>query len=591
MQIADAKRGKELGTRARLALFGRDIAAESAFISLVKPALFLCLPLLTSELACSQDEFLPKVENATLSEALPFGGNQPVSGDDRVVLVPAAASLVISATDAPSGGPAGVSFSGLSVANQEDLRQLLRPFLNRPLTEQSLLTLTEIIVSHYEENDRPVVDVWVPPQRESQKDTLLVRIVEGKVGQVQLRESSYFNNERLSSALQLQSGQLLRASTLTETTAWLSRNPFRRAKLFAAAGAGEGEADLVFALDEKRPWRTYLGYENSGTQATGESRFLLGGVWGNAFEQDHILAYQATLGSDPAQFQAHGLSWEIPIHHRHEFLRLTASWAAVQTDSFTDIGPADIEGNSWQGSLSYGRQLLLGGWQGELASALEFKRSDTFLTFGDFVGLTSDSPVEVVQFKLGASLRKSAARSTDWSHQYGASLVASPGGLSGRNNEEDFAAYRADADSAYLYLRANGQWSRGWQSWTFLLRAEAQLASGALLPSEQLGLGGLRTVRGYHERAYLADSGWWGSIEVRGPAWSTDLLENELSAQALAFLDHGFSSRADEDVEQLLSIGLGARAQWGAATLSADLAIPLIDAADPRAHLALTYRW
>ncbi|WP_411846978.1 ShlB/FhaC/HecB family hemolysin secretion/activation protein [Roseibacillus persicicus] len=575
-----------------VALFRRDIWRDCAFIIFVKFAPFLLLGLSGAAWTYGQEEFLPTIENSTPSGALPFGGNQPVAGDDREVLVPAVSTLVLSTSDVTTRFDAGVvRLSGVTVANGAELAFELRSFLNRPLTEQSLLTLTEIIVSHYEENDQPVVEVWVPPQDERYPGQLVVRVVEGRVGQVQLRETVHFNNARLSSALQLQSGQLLRASDLTETTAWLSRNPFRKAELFAAAGSREGEADLVFAIEEQRPWRAYVAYENTGTKATGESRFLLGGVWGNAFEQDHILAYQATLGADPGQFQAHGLSWEIPIHHRHEFLRFSASWASVHADSSTDLGPADIEGTSWQTSLQYGRQILADGWQGEVFGGVDFKRSDTFLTFGDFVGLTSDAPVEVVQFKLGGLLRKSADRAAGWNHQYRAELVASPGGLSGRNHDDDFAAYRSDADPSYLYLRANGKWSRGWRDCTVLLRAEAQLASGALLPSEQLGLGGMRTIRGYRERDYLADSGWWGSVEVRGPAWSTDLLEKELSAQALGFLDHGFTWRDDEDSDQLLSFGVGLRAQWGAATVSADFGVPLTDDADPRAHLGLTYLW
>ncbi|MGJ8724452.1 MAG: ShlB/FhaC/HecB family hemolysin secretion/activation protein [Roseibacillus sp.] len=542
----------------------------------------------------AQDRFVPTVENESRSSALPFGGNQPAVGDDQVVLVDPVMSLSVTTAESVTLTQEGVIFSGLTVARQEELRMRLQFFLNRPLTEQALLTLTELVVSHYEENDRPVVEVWVPPQDENDQQTLTVRVIEGKVGQVQLREPRYFDSGRLAPALWAKNGRLLRSSDLTATTSWLSRNPFRKAELFVAAGSGEGEADLVFALDEKRPWRGYVGYENTGTEVTGESRFLLGGIWGNAFGFDHIVAYQATLGSDLDQFQAHGLSWEAPIHHRHEFLRLTSSWAEVSSEAMTNLGSADIEGSSFQVALSYGRQVIRGDWQGEFSGGLEFKRSDTFLTFSDQVDLSSDSPVEVVQFRLNAQLQKAAKTESGWNTDLRVSLVASPGGFSGRNTDGEFASYRAGADASYLYLRGNGQWSRGWKDWTLLVRAEAQVASGALLPSEQLGMGGMRTVRGYREREFLADSGWWGSVEARSPAWRSQFWEKEFSVQGLFFVDHGFTWREGEDAEQLFSLGLGARAQWGGATLRADLGVPLTEGeqdSDPRAHVGLTYRW
>ena len=575
--------------------FERDIAGHCAFIVSVKGLLVAgCLALLPV-VVFGQEQFVPAVENESFQSALPFGGNQPViEGDDNEVLVPAVSRLVVAATGSEPTTVSGVSFAGLTVANQEALRSSLEVFLERPLTEKSLLILTELIVSHYEKNDRPVVDVWVPAQEEVDPQTLLVQVVEGKVGQVQLRESQYFKASLLAPALRAESGRLLRSRDLTATTTWLSRNPFRKADLFVAAGAGKGEADLVFAFEEKRPWQVYIGYENTGTEATGENRFLLGGVWGNGLNRDHVIAYQATLGTDLAQFQAHGLSWEIPLHRRHEFIRLTSSWAEVSSESTTSLGATEIEGSSFQVSFHYGRQLILNDWQGEVSGGIEFKRSDTFLTFSDFAAFSSDSPVEVVQFRLNAFLRKPAQTASDWSTELRASLVASPGGLSGRNDDEDFAAYRAGAESSYFYLRGNGQWSRAWKDWTILIRAEAQLASGALLPSEQLGLGGLRTVRGYREREFLADSGWWGSLEARSPAWSGNFWQKELSAQGLLFSDHGLTWRENEDSEQLLSLGVGARIQWGNATLRADLGVPLIEGDagnDPRAHLGLSYRW
>lgn len=593
--VRRAKRGKMASLNFLVPDLGGDIRGDCALMANVRKIGGLLLLLFLPIGLEGQDLFLPVVENESLPGELPFGGNQPVTeGDDLRVLVEAVSSLVVTTEESSSMSGAGVSLRRLTVENQESLQRALHSFLNRDLTEKSLLMLTEIIVSHYEENDLPVVDVWVPPQAEVATGTLVVRILEGKVGQVQLREPEHFNPALLAPALRMKRGEVLRTSDLTKTTAWLSRNPFRKADLFVAVGSEKGEADLVFAFEEQRSWQVFAAYENTGTRATGENRFLLGGVWGNAFQQDHVVAYQATLGTDLEQFQAHGLSWEVPLHRRHEFLRFTSSWARVASDSTTSLGRAEIEGSSFQLGLSYGKQWFLGDWQGELSGGLEIKRSDTFLTFSDFTEFTSDTPVEVAQLRLDALLRKSATGPKEWNSLVRVSLFASPGGLSGRNEDSDFAAYRAEAEASYFYLRGSGQWSRAWKDWLFLIRAEAQLASGALLPSEQLALGGLRTVRGYQEREFLADSGWWGSAEARTPAWSGKIFDQNLSAQGLLFLDHGFTWRENEDNEQLLSAGLGARVQWGKASLRADLGVPLIEVengSEPRAHVGLTYRW
>lgn len=595
MKWGRVKRGKPTRTRWRGSKphFRGDNEGEVSFTGGVLKTFVavLFLPFLVGGV-WGQEELMPLIPRGQENASLPFGGNHPVvGGDDFEILIPAVTTIQLVAGEvaAPRGGGAGVSLHGLTVSKREHLRRRLEAFIGSGLTERDLLLLTELVVSHYESHDRPVVEVWVPEQ---EGEGLVVRVQEGRVGQVQLREGRYFQAPGLAQAVRLQSGDLLRESSLAEISTWLSRNPFRTAEVFAAAGVGPGEADLVFGLSEQRPWQVSVGYENTGIEATGQDRFLLGVVLGNAFAADHVMAYQATLGADFSQFQAHGLSWEVPIHRRHEFVRLSASWAEVGSDLATTVGPADVRGTSWQAHLSYGRPIrLASGWQGEFSGGIELKRSDTFLTFGDSSFSSTNSPVDVAQLRVDAILRRNDLKTGGWKKSFRATLIASPGGVTGRNRDEDFAAYRSDAESSYLALRARGEWSRQWEGWTLLFRAEGQLASGALLPSEQLGLGGARTVRGYQEREYLADRGWWVAAEARSPTGIFHWKEEEFRWQGVFFADHALAWQQGGGEQAMLGLGAGVRVEWERATLRGDLGLPLIDGGGLRLHVGLGYRW
>ncbi len=73
-------------------------------------------------------------------------------------------------------------------------------------------------------------------------------------------------------------------------------------------------------------------------------------------------------------------------------------------------------------------------------------------------------------------------------------------------------------DSRFLSWRGQGQWVRLLAPDTLLLvRGDIQLADGSLLPSEQFGLGGQETVRGYRQDALLTDNGTLLSTELRIP--------------------------------------------------------------------------
>jgi hemolysin activation/secretion protein len=104
-------------------------------------------------------------------------------------------------------------------------------------------------------------------------------------------------------------------------------------------------------------------------------------------------------------------------------------------------------------------------------------------------------------------------------------------------------------------------------SWT--VRGELQESDANLLPSEQLGLGGYDTVRGYDEREVNGDNGYLISTEVATPPVSIaqifGLQKVKDQLQFLGFVDYGGTSLhqvTPADINpntNLLGIGPGLR--------------------------------
>jgi hypothetical protein len=55
-------------------------------------------------------------------------------------------------------------------------------------------------------------------------------------------------------------------------------------------------------------------------------------------------------------------------------------------------------------------------------------------------------------------------------------------------------------------------------NWTTFIRLDGQWASEPLISNEQFGIGGVNSVRGYHEGEVFGDSGWHASLEEQTPA-------------------------------------------------------------------------
>lgn len=119
---------------------------------------------------------------------------------------------------------------------------------------------------------------------------------------------------------------------------------------------------------------------------------------------------------------------------------------------------------------------------------------------------------------------------------YGIDGFFSPGNWLPENDDAAFQEVRAFATANYAYARA---WSERIIElpWCFELTARltGQLSEANLLPTEQLGLGGYNSIRGYDLFSVVGDSGYFANIELWSPSmclWGGQL-------RSLAFLDAG----------------------------------------------------
>lgn len=426
----------------------------------------------------------------------------------------------------------------------------LRSYLGRPLTEGALTGLADEILIHYDREGYPVVALEVPEQ-DLAGGVLRLRLEIGRYGEVGVSRSRFGDPAVIRRGLRLRGGDPVRRGELDEQLAWYGRTIFRRPRMFVAPGLEPATADLLIAFEESRPWRVNLGYENSGPDLLGRDRWLIGVAGMTPGEQ--LLAWQGVVGIPASSLVANALRWEIPFHGSHQLLQLDAAHAEVLSRYASGGEAVESEGTSW--SLgAYQRIPLpaLEGWRQSWGAGFELKGTDQFLLFGG----TSVSPGEVVLFhgKIGHELtRVWESGAASWE----AALLAAPGGIGSRNEDEAFKAYDPAADASYFVARVAGEgwWTPG-GDWRILTRGAFQVADSRLLPAEQFAAGGYQSVRGVGEREVAADGGWQATLELQSPRMEP--LEG-CEFRILAFLDHAGLENRGGTASSVSGTGVGLR--------------------------------
>ena len=445
-----------------------------------------------------------------------------------------------------------------------EVGETLNSFIGTPVSLASLDLMVREVIKAYRDAGRPVVDVLLPEQDITSGVVQLV-VIEGVLERIRVEGVDAAYEDYLRRQMTIKKGDPVRSDQVERDLNWLNRSPYRKVDLIYAPGYEFGTTDIILRTVTSDPVWFYLGYENSGTEVLGEDRLLFGFNWGNAFGPDHGISYQLTTDLEFDTVRGHSLVYQGPTSWRH-WVTVLGSFVDVEAEVPDGTGGTLLSGGqNVQGSFRYAIPLSAPtGQVRELEFGFDYKSADNNLEFGGF--RVFDVTTEIFQFSAGF----------DWTinDRYGLTRMDiqgfySPGDWTPQNSDDVFDQARAGATADYLYANAGiERQQRLPEGWSARLRGRGQVSNANLQASEQLGVGGYDTVRGFEQRILRGDEGFWASAEIYAPPLSLGRImdwQNETDElRFLGFYDAGLLSNVNRlpmEPNQfgVQSVGLGLR--------------------------------
>jgi hemolysin activation/secretion protein len=491
----------------------------------------------------------------------------------------------------------------------DQFRKEMVKYLDHPLITSQIASISQEVARAYRRADRPLVDA-IPIEQDVSDGIIKFAVVEFKAGELNVTGNRWFSTSAIKSAFRTKPNQQIKSSIIAEDLAIINENPFRSVEAIYSRSQQPEKTDITLNVYDKRPVRVYAGIDDAGVPSLGVNRVFTGISFGDLFQAGHQFTYQflssTNFLSDDNQnltpprpgprLAVHTLSYVMPLLNRD---RIDFS-ALYATSNPRIVAPFTQRGINGQISVRYVHRLRRTESFGqELRFGYDFKRSNNNLTFGGVNVSANYTEIHQLVTEYAATL-------TDPKGSTSATLIGvlSPGGIDQANSQASFEKVRPGARSRYSYtqLQIERNFRLG-SGGALIIRGTGQIASGPLLPSEQLGLGGANSVRGFDTFAALGDEGWIFGTELRFPTINIAKIgTNSVRIQPLIFIDagHTYSKRMIDPIHSdvgLASTGIGIRFNLGPyLNANLDYAGQITDAPSGRpkagrAHFSLVASW
>ena len=451
-----------------------------------------------------------------------------------------------------------IEFVGNTVFDHEELQAQVADYLDHPINASDLEAIRRKISQYYREHGY-VNSGAVLVSQSVAEGILKLNIIEGKLTEVHQSGQERLTETYIADRLIEGSGTPLNVDDLQASYRRLLADPLiKQLNGRLMPGVHPGEANLDVQVQRNRPYQFYAGADDYATSAVGAYTGRMGGWVDNLTTLGERIDGQFIVNGGSLGYNT-GIS--LPINARDTRL----SFRYSQTNSTLIEAPLN----------SYNIATEIIGFDTGIAHPIYRSLSDELSLNLNFAVRHSQTLAE-----------NSCAEGSAFTGIIGQQSLCSSH-VSVIRSSQRFI-HRGDSLSALFYSTFNtgvnvlnatptqtGGQSGQFFSWLgqtmlnqrlsdngtqLVVKANIQLADRPLLPLERFSIGGVNTIRGYRENAYIRDNGFNSNLELKFPLYGDS--EEKHSLYLVPFMDYGaawnnYPNSVSTAADYLWSTGIG----------------------------------
>jgi hemolysin activation/secretion protein len=398
--------------------------------------------------------------------------------------------------------------NGVTVFSERKIRSIVKPYEGRELSLGNFREITDAITDLYREKGYVTTIVYLPPQR-IENNTLRINVAEGKIGDIRVTGSKYFNEKILRQFITLRKEEIFNYDVLRRDLDSLNSHPDRNAKAVLARGEEQGETDINIEVKDRFPFHLTLGYDNYNSRYLNRNRYLAEVQATNFLGLDDIASGEFQMGEE-GRYYLYSARYMLPVKPRW---KVGGHYIHVDQTLGREVRSLDIQGkgNIVATYLSYmvvnKENLIISINPGFEYKNIENEILDTVI---------SEDRVRIAKIGLDIDFSDRFNGRTVLTHEFDFGI---PDFLDGLEDKDPMAS-RVGAGGKFFRTVTNVARIQALPAdLSLMLRGAMQLTGDTLVASEQFHIGGFTTVRGYPVADQAGDRGYTLTAELYIPPY------------------------------------------------------------------------
>jgi hemolysin activation/secretion protein len=399
---------------------------------------------------------------------------------------------------------------GADLLTVKEINKVTAQFEGKELNLSEMQKVADLLTDAYRSKNYVTSRAYLAPQ--TIKDgVLVIKVIEGKLGKVEIKGNRFFKSSLLRKKLKVQQGGYFDYSALQKSLVYINDSPDRVAKAILVPGKDPGTTDIVLEVKDRFPMHVGFDYDNWG------SRFIEKNRWSFNFEYNNLLGLDDRVSfklqkSEASLYELKAGRYLLPLKNG---LEIGAYYSHSDLKLGKEFKPLDARGKA----------TVIGAFLNK--SLIDKENLDLRFSFGfdykhiiNYLLGAESSRDEVRLFKQGLDL--------DVTDKFGRTIILSeldigvPDIMGGMPEKDNFS-------SRGVGVGAGGKFYKGIFnifrlqpmpfSTALLLKANGQVSGYNLVASEQMQIGGPTSVRGYSPGEFSGDKGWYTAAEWSMPVY------------------------------------------------------------------------